>query len=49
MQSKDQLEFNGTILSKPITTKVDKTKANVAVMFNKGLHDLSRVEYQMSE
>jgi hypothetical protein len=49
MQGRDQLEFNGTLLSKPITTKVDKTKVSLAVLFNKALLEISKSDYQMNE
>jgi hypothetical protein len=49
LQGKDQIEFNGTKLSRPVTTKVDKTKTNMAVLFNKSLFNLCEQEYQMTE
>ena len=41
----NNLEFNGTKLNRPVTTKVDKAKTNIAVLFNKLLYNLCEHDY----
>jgi hypothetical protein len=43
------LEFNGTKINRPVTTKVDKTKANVAVLFNKSLFNLCEGDFNLQD
>ena len=49
MQGKDQIEFNGAKINRPVTSKVDKLKTNVAVLFNKSLFNLCESDYNLTE
>ena len=49
MQGKDQIEFNGAKINRPVTSKVDKLKTNVAVLFNKALFSLCESDYNLGD
>ena len=46
---KDIIEFNGSKISNPVTNKVDKTKTNIAILFNKALFTLCEKDYTMTD
>ena len=49
ISGKEQIEFNGTKISRPVTNKIEKVKANVPVIFNKNLFTLCESDYNMSD
>ena len=49
ISGKEQIEFNGTKISRPVTNKIEKVKANVPVIFNKNLFTLCESDYNFTE
>ena len=47
LQAKDQIEFNGAKINRPVTNKVEKLKTNVAITFNKALFNLCESDYNL--
>jgi hypothetical protein len=49
ISGKEQIEFNGTKIARPVTNKIEKVKANVPVIFNKNLFTLCESDYNLSD
>ncbi len=49
IQGKEQIEFNGAKVPRPVTNRVDKLKTNVAVLFNKALFNLCESDYNLAD